>query len=96
MPKDSSLTEGEEHAVVDKLINGVHDDALNIGHERGKLKPDYTHMFGNKPDLPTVIYYTRRDAGTPKASPKVSVRNGLKPTVCYAKINYLASFLQGR
>ncbi len=75
MPKDTSLTEGEERKEVDELVNSIHR-ALNIDdNEKGKLKPAYIHQFDSNPDLPTVIYYTRRECGTPKASPKVSIYN---------------------
>ncbi len=72
MPKDVSLTDGEERFEVEELVSSIHE-ALNIEKEEGRLKPAYTHMFDSNPDLPTVIYYTRREAGTPKASPKVGV-----------------------
>ncbi len=74
MPNDTSLTDGEERVEVDELVNSIHE-ALNIENEKGKLKPAYAHVFDSNPDLPIVIYYTRREAGTPKASPKVSVYN---------------------
>ncbi len=74
MPKDISLTDGEERVEVEELVRGIHE-ALNIDDEKGKLKPAYIHMFDSNPDLPTVIYYTRREAGTPKASPKAGNLN---------------------
>mmetsp|Transcript_8020 Transcript_8020/g.12169 ORF Transcript_8020/g.12169 Transcript_8020/m.12169 type:complete len:1034 (-) Transcript_8020:205-3306(-) len=47
--------------------------AMNVGNVT--IEPGYVQTFNTNVALPTVIYYTRRDAGTPKVSPKAGNMN---------------------
>ncbi|KAG5179332.1 cellulose synthase, family GT2 [Tribonema minus] len=47
--------------------------ALNVGNVT--IEPGYVQTFNTNVALPTFIYYTRRDAGTPKVSPKAGNMN---------------------
>ncbi|KAG5191792.1 cellulose synthase, family GT2 [Tribonema minus] len=41
----------------------------------GGVDAGYVHQFSSNPDLPTLLYYTRKDAGTPRVSPKAGNLN---------------------
>jgi cellulose synthase/poly-beta-1,6-N-acetylglucosamine synthase-like glycosyltransferase len=58
--------------------------ALNIDDEL-KIKPAYLHVFNSNPGLPTLVYYSRRDASTPKVSPKAGNMNAALFPVDYPK-----------
>ncbi|KAG5192414.1 hypothetical protein JKP88DRAFT_271166 [Tribonema minus] len=47
--------------------------AMNVGNVT--IEPGYVQTFNTNVALPTLIYYTRRDAGTPKVSPKAGNMN---------------------
>jgi cellulose synthase/poly-beta-1,6-N-acetylglucosamine synthase-like glycosyltransferase len=47
--------------------------AMNVGNVN--IEPGYVQTFNTNVALPTLIYYTRRDAGTPKVSPKAGNMN---------------------
>lgn len=72
-------------------IKGVHDatrkskattqatatsmlQAMNVG-QHVTIEPGMIHTINSSPDLPTMIYYSRRDAGFPKVSPKAGNMN---------------------
>mmetsp|Transcript_4432 Transcript_4432/g.6276 ORF Transcript_4432/g.6276 Transcript_4432/m.6276 type:complete len:1027 (+) Transcript_4432:159-3239(+) len=47
--------------------------AMNVGNVN--IEPGYVQTFNTNVALPTLIYYTRRDCGTPKVSPKAGNMN---------------------
>jgi cellulose synthase/poly-beta-1,6-N-acetylglucosamine synthase-like glycosyltransferase len=49
--------------------------ALNIPADNTSIEKGYVHQFSSFADLPTLIYYTRKDPGTPKVSPKAGNMN---------------------
>jgi hypothetical protein len=49
------------------LYNTLHKQLLLLYHKQ--------QLLNSNPDLPTLIYYTRKEAGTPRVSPKAGNMN---------------------
>jgi cellulose synthase/poly-beta-1,6-N-acetylglucosamine synthase-like glycosyltransferase len=74
MPDDLSLNDnGKRRQEVNDFVMAMLG-ALNVPDTK-ELEPAYLHTFSSNPDLPTLCYYTRRDPGTPKVSPKAGNMN---------------------
>jgi cellulose synthase/poly-beta-1,6-N-acetylglucosamine synthase-like glycosyltransferase len=72
MPEDQRAPD-EKRKVIQKIAATMLQ-VLNIPANL-KITPAYIHKFNSNPTLPSFIYYSRRDPGTPKVSPKAGNMN---------------------
>eukprot|EP00612_Vaucheria_litorea_P005782 CAMPEP_0171461346 /NCGR_PEP_ID=MMETSP0945-20130129/5831_1 /TAXON_ID=109269 /ORGANISM="Vaucheria litorea, Strain CCMP2940" /LENGTH=671 /DNA_ID=CAMNT_0011987675 /DNA_START=409 /DNA_END=2424 /DNA_ORIENTATION=+ len=72
MPEDIRLPD-EKRKVIQKIAATMLQ-VLSIPPDL-KITAAYIHKFSSNPTLPTLIYYSRRDPGTPRVSPKAGNMN---------------------
>mmetsp|Transcript_1129 Transcript_1129/g.1733 ORF Transcript_1129/g.1733 Transcript_1129/m.1733 type:complete len:968 (+) Transcript_1129:131-3034(+) len=75
MPQESEPSKVAKHGHEVEQFASSMLKALNIPSELDSIEPGYVHQFNSFPDIPNLIYYSRKDAGTPRVSPKAGNMN---------------------